>query len=512
MSSSKKISSREDEPMQRVLRQRELVETMKHENEVLRLDLTRESRDVRGANSSNATSDISRLQDEASRYMKKIEQERSKIKELDEQIIKYQELILDQKTRLGGINAAQVNNQLIQKQIKVLDNRLDKCLTKFNETVAQNKALRQRVDEYRRERIVFDGIYKKLERDLHEKKNEMTAIINDSKRAYEERDKSQQQMESLQASAQSERADFEREFKELSDAIRQQQVMLEQLRLKQFEKSSADNAATMGATIDTSTAQHTAAISAWASGPKDKATSQDKINYAESIAKIQEVTGLTDIQEIINKFLEAEEQNFSLFNYVNEINMEIERLEHANNNMRSQIEKHRGQGMTDDTQRRKTVRESEERLQKTEAKIALYESRAAVAERHIAELKSGIHSIFTRIVGTSSDEMMGNQGVTDSNMMQYLGIIEQKTSEILQAYAKSQMGLPSEVPLQLPTVSKSEGLGKLQPTIIPSGDDVIDPNDSDGEIDERPFTRNELHSKFDRDYHRKAAMYATHEH
>ena len=60
MSSSKKISSREDEPMQRVLRQRELVETMKHENEVLRLDLTRESRDVRGANSSNATSDISR--------------------------------------------------------------------------------------------------------------------------------------------------------------------------------------------------------------------------------------------------------------------------------------------------------------------------------------------------------------------------------------------------------------------------------------------------------------------
>lgn len=144
--------------------------------------------------------------------MKKIEQERSKIKELDEQIIKYQELILDQKTQLCGINAAQVNNQLIQKQIKVLDNCLDKCLTKFNETIAQNKSLRHRIDEYRRERIVFDCIYKKLEHDLHEKKNEMTVIINDSKHAYEERVKSQQQMESLQASVQSERSDFEREF------------------------------------------------------------------------------------------------------------------------------------------------------------------------------------------------------------------------------------------------------------------------------------------------------------
>lgn len=34
--------------------------------------------------------------------------------------------------------------------------------------------------------------------------------------------------------------------------------------------------------------------------------------------------------------------------------------------------------------------------------------------------------------------MLGNQGVTESNIMQYLGIIEQRTSEILNAYAASQ--------------------------------------------------------------------------
>ncbi len=57
---NKRISSKEDEPMQRVLRQRELVESMKHENEVLRLDLTRESRDVKGTTSSGAAADIGR--------------------------------------------------------------------------------------------------------------------------------------------------------------------------------------------------------------------------------------------------------------------------------------------------------------------------------------------------------------------------------------------------------------------------------------------------------------------
>ncbi|CAM9479010.1 unnamed protein product, partial [Hapterophycus canaliculatus] len=59
----------------------------------------------------------------------------------------------------------------------------------------------------------------------------------------------------------------------------------------------------------------------------------------------------------------------------------------------------------------------------------------------INQLKTGIHSIFSRIgAGSNSsvEEMLGNQGVTESNMMQYLGIIEQRTSEILQAYAASQ--------------------------------------------------------------------------
>lgn len=60
VNSNKRQSSVEDQPMTRVLRQRELVESMKHENEILRLDLTRESRDARKNNSTSAATDIGR--------------------------------------------------------------------------------------------------------------------------------------------------------------------------------------------------------------------------------------------------------------------------------------------------------------------------------------------------------------------------------------------------------------------------------------------------------------------
>jgi len=60
LNQTKKISTKEDEPMMRVMRQREAVDGMKHENEVLRLDLTREERDAKSSTSSGAAAEIGR--------------------------------------------------------------------------------------------------------------------------------------------------------------------------------------------------------------------------------------------------------------------------------------------------------------------------------------------------------------------------------------------------------------------------------------------------------------------
>ena len=51
----------------------------------------------------------------------------------------------------------------------------------------------------------------------------------------------------------------------------------------------------------------------------------------------------------------------------------------------------------------------------------------------INALKIGIQSIFERI-GCSTDnipELIGSDTVTESNMMHYLGVIEQRTNEVL---------------------------------------------------------------------------------
>lgn len=83
------------------------------------------------------------------------------------------------------------------------------ALVKFNEALATNKDLRKQIDDLRQERVVFDNIYKKLEKSLVTKKKSMAAIIEASNEAYEARDSAQMEIAALQHSMNRERQEFE---------------------------------------------------------------------------------------------------------------------------------------------------------------------------------------------------------------------------------------------------------------------------------------------------------------
>ena len=51
-----------------------------------------------------------------------------------------------------------------------------------------------------------------------------------------------------------------------------------------------------------------------------------------------------DIDELVTTFINAEDQNFALFNYVNELNGECEKLEEQIGDIKAEIEKYKGQG------------------------------------------------------------------------------------------------------------------------------------------------------------------------
>ena len=160
---------------------------------------------------------------------------------------------------------------------------------------------------------------------------------------------------------------------------------------------------------------------------KDKASihaSMEKVqSYEEAFAKIQAATGISDIDELVTTFINAEDQNFALFNYVNELNAECEKLEEQIADIKAEIEKYKGQGLNTDNQRKKILKDLEERLAKTEAKADQYDKKYEAAMRTVNALKVGVQSIFSKIGCNTPENMglLGNEGVTENNMMQYPG-------------------------------------------------------------------------------------------
>merc|ERR1719287_347487 len=146
----------------------------------------------------------------------------------------------------GGVKAALENAKAVQKQIRILENRLDKALQKFNEAIEANRALREQIDTLRRERVVFDDIYKKLENELHSKKKEMANIIEQANAAYEARDSAQAQMAALKQQADKEHAEFEKEWRELGKLIENDKKMKEFMRQKVRNRAEETKTADSG--------------------------------------------------------------------------------------------------------------------------------------------------------------------------------------------------------------------------------------------------------------------------
>ena len=92
------------------------------------------------------TSEVARLQDQADAFTRKIELERRRGVDLETQIRKTKEKIDEQRRKMGGVDAAREDTVKTQRQIKILENRLDKALAKHNEALAKNKQLKLTVD------------------------------------------------------------------------------------------------------------------------------------------------------------------------------------------------------------------------------------------------------------------------------------------------------------------------------------------------------------------------------
>lgn len=479
-----------------IRKQRATIEKLTRENRQMKQEL-QESRAIAGPKSDLKIGQekLAKIVEQKESIEKRIQIEDENKVRLDERTAlteKKMQQLRDMLTKKGGLDSSKDNIQAVNKQIRVLENRLDKGLQKFNEAVATNKELRDQIDGLRRERVVFDNIYKKLEAELQQKKKEMANIIEQANAAYEARDSAQAQMAALKQQADKEHCEFEKEWRELGRLIENDKKMKEFMRQKETQRIQQENKGEMSPDAEDKMKKKVTK-SAWGIA-KDKAgmnVNQEKVQtYEEAFAKIQAATGISDIDELVQNFIDAEDQNFSLFNYANELSADIEKQEAEIAELQTELEQLKGVGSGQpDANKQKILQELEVKWNKADKKGEHFDLKCQQAVKTLSAVKAGIQSIFNRI-GCSVPASVASQGISESTLHVYLGAIEGRTHEILQLHAALQEGNDEieEAPSRPPAMQMQI---KLPSTV----EDYSDDDEDDDEDDSRPFTREELKMK-----------------
>merc|ERR1712070_474168 len=142
-------------------------------------------------------------------------------------------------------------------------------------------------------------------------------------------DAAQSEMAALKQQADKEQQEFEAEWKELGKMIEQDRKMKDFMKKEREKLSQQEHRGDM--TVEEEAKLKKKVLRGNWGIAKDKASihaSMEKVqSYEEAFAKIQAATGISDIDELVTTFINAEDQNFALFNYVNELNSECEKLE-----------------------------------------------------------------------------------------------------------------------------------------------------------------------------------------
>ena len=221
-----------------------------------------------------------------------------------------------------------------QHEIKLLENQLDKALVKFNDLQSTNKNLRKEIDVWRKQQRnqtrVNQGYQKEIQAVVN-KVSKLNAQTYQGQRICEE---TNNQILALKQKHETDKLNFEEKLQTLQAKLRERDDNeVDHNRTK--TAADAKNSEFQTVEFANPAALLKPRLAKWKQNNQEKKNLMDmyirnvKI-IEDAFEQIKEQTGISSVEEIVTTFVKAEEQNYSLYNYVNMLNSDIDMIEEQN--------------------------------------------------------------------------------------------------------------------------------------------------------------------------------------
>eukprot|EP00397_Hematodinium_sp_SG-2012_P038013 GEMP01041296.1.p1 GENE.GEMP01041296.1~~GEMP01041296.1.p1 ORF type:complete len:443 (+),score=128.04 GEMP01041296.1:75-1403(+) len=310
---------------------KEIIRQMREENKSLRQSFAQ----LRNEMPPSTEKQVQEKMHELNLLKNKLDGLKSDIKKTDGELFIMSEKIADIDSVVQSASAT--DNTPEMRQIRVLENRLDKAMIKYNEAQSIRKTYEQIVKRLKEERVGFDNQLAAIEQTLKAKEHDYEELLLLSHDAYHAKEMAQAELHRFEQGVMEERNQRDKEVQE-KKALVQQRVEMNQ-RLEQRERmlkqqQDLDRAGELA--LKTTSAM--AELAAGMSHTVAEEERQRMHDYEEAFRRIKEATGVSDVNEVIQKFLTQEDTQNNLLNLTKEYQSKVDKLQDDWRNTKSVVE------------------------------------------------------------------------------------------------------------------------------------------------------------------------------
>ncbi|XP_076778865.1 coiled-coil domain-containing protein 63 [Arvicanthis niloticus] len=342
--------------------------------------------------------------------------------ELDDKIVQMERKITNQKQIF--LKTQEANNpRKLQKQIHILETRLNLVTVHFDTMLTSNAQLRKEIEDLLFEKAAYDHVYQQLQRRLQMQKKTMNVAIEQSAQAYEQRVEAMARMAAMKDRQQKDISQYNLEIRELERLYDHETKLKSFLLVKLNDRTEFE---------DQAKKQEAAAVKSKKHGKKRKGESFE--SYEVAHLRLLKLAENGDLNQLTEDFLAKEEKNFARFTYVTELNNDMETMHKKTQRIQDDIINLRSQQQISHEGTRNILKQMEEKLRKTTEDADVFESKYKEMNKTLEYLKNSVEKLFKKI-NCDATEILGKLGetgkITDINLQQYFAIIEKKTNDLL---------------------------------------------------------------------------------
>jgi len=338
----------------------------------------------------------------------------------------------------------------LMRQIRTLENRLDKAMIKYNEAQSIRKTYDQIVKRLKEERVNFDNQLGAIEATLHAKEHDYEELLLMSHDASHAKDVARVELAKLQSLVGEERKAREKELNERRNAVHAR----EEMHTRMVERERARHDIVMEAKGDLSTEAEEALKKNLVTNALHHTLNQNVMEgeqqvvsaYEAAFRKIKEATGVGDVNEVIQKFMTQKDTEKSLLAMTREAQARIDQLAEEKAATKASVDEMKYSGAGGQSSRQE-VEACEKRLGEATSAQDRVRTRHGRLTQVFVDIRAGIEHMSDKLepvkldqpaVPVSDDTIVDVMYQSESKLLKMFGVVGELEEQTPAADARDQ--------------------------------------------------------------------------